>query len=48
MLGNPIDDDPIRTGPIFEASWTHALHCVWPLTPPHTLLLIWDTVILHR
>jgi hypothetical protein len=28
MLGKPITDDPIRTGPIFEASWTHALHCV--------------------
>jgi hypothetical protein len=28
MLGEPISDDPIRSGPIFEASWTHALHCV--------------------
>jgi len=30
MLGEPISDDPIRSGPIFEASWTHALHCVCP------------------
>jgi len=29
MLGKPIDDDPIHTGPIFEASWTHALHCLY-------------------
>jgi hypothetical protein len=28
MLGKPITTDPIRTGPLFEASWTHALHCV--------------------
>lgn len=28
MLGKPITNDPIRTGPLFEASWTHALHCV--------------------
>ncbi|KAL7952253.1 hypothetical protein V8C34DRAFT_319207 [Trichoderma compactum] len=27
LLGNPITDDPIRSGPLFEASWTHALHC---------------------
>lgn len=30
MLGKPIADDPIRSGPIYEASWTHALHCVGP------------------
>jgi len=30
MLGKPITTDPIRTGPLFEASWTHALHCVCP------------------
>ncbi|KAK6595737.1 hypothetical protein H4I96_10056 [Botrytis cinerea] len=29
MLGKPIVDDPIRSGPIFEASWTHALHCLY-------------------
>ncbi|QDS71425.1 hypothetical protein FKW77_003424 [Venturia effusa] len=29
MLGKPITDDPIRSGPIFEASWTHALHCLY-------------------
>jgi len=29
MLGKPIIDDPIRTGPLFEASWTHALHCLY-------------------
>lgn len=28
MLGKPIVDDPIRNGSIYEASWTHALHCV--------------------
>lgn len=28
LLGNPIIDDPIRSGPLFEASWTHAMHCV--------------------
>lgn len=28
LLGDPITDDPLRSGPIFEASWTHALHCV--------------------
>jgi hypothetical protein len=28
LLGEPISDDPIRSGPLFEASWTHALHCV--------------------
>lgn len=29
MLGLPIADDPIRTGAIYEASWTHALHCLY-------------------
>lgn len=29
MLGKPIVDDPIRTGALFEASWTHALHCLY-------------------
>jgi len=29
MLGKPIMDDPIRSGPLFEASWTHALHCLY-------------------
>ncbi|CZT08288.1 hypothetical protein WAI453_007338 [Rhynchosporium graminicola] len=29
MLGKPISDDPLRFGPIFEASWTHALHCLY-------------------
>ncbi|KAH8805142.1 hypothetical protein F5884DRAFT_441358 [Xylogone sp. PMI_703] len=29
LLGNPITDDPIRSGPLFEASWTHALHCLY-------------------
>ena len=28
LLGEPIIDDPLRSGPLFEASWTHALHCV--------------------
>lgn len=28
LLGQPIDDDPDRTGSIYEAAWTHALHCV--------------------
>jgi hypothetical protein len=28
LLGEPIADDPLRSGPLFEASWTHALHCV--------------------
>lgn len=28
LLGNPITDDPLRKGPVFEASWTHAIHCV--------------------
>lgn len=34
MLGQPIDDDPKRSGSLFEASWTHALHCV---SPPNRL-----------
>ncbi|KAI9668156.1 MAG: hypothetical protein M1821_000976 [Bathelium mastoideum] len=29
LLGEPIADDPVRTGPLFEASWTHALHCLY-------------------
>ncbi|UKZ49096.1 hypothetical protein TrVGV298_003335 [Trichoderma virens] len=29
LLGKPITDDPIRSGPLFEASWTHALHCLY-------------------
>lgn len=29
MLGKPIVDDPIRNGSLFEASWTHALHCLY-------------------
>ncbi|KAL9080198.1 MAG: hypothetical protein Q9157_000981 [Trypethelium eluteriae] len=33
LLGEPIADDPIRTGPLFEASWTHALHCVGDADP---------------
>ncbi|TAQ91305.1 hypothetical protein B7494_g276 [Chlorociboria aeruginascens] len=28
MLGKPVMDDPIHTGSIYEASWTHAIHCV--------------------
>lgn len=33
MLGKPITDDPIRNGSIYEASWTHALHCVGSPVP---------------
>lgn len=41
LLGDPITDDPIRSGPLFEASWTHALHCVRPsLLPQSSQLLI--------
>ncbi|MCJ1233597.1 hypothetical protein MMC14_001555 [Varicellaria rhodocarpa] len=29
LLGEPITDDPIRSGPLFEAAWTHALHCLY-------------------
>ncbi|KAF2667142.1 hypothetical protein BT63DRAFT_481585 [Microthyrium microscopicum] len=29
LLGKPILDDPIRSGPLYEASWTHALHCLY-------------------
>jgi len=29
MLGKPIVDDPSRNGSIYEASWTHALHCLY-------------------
>ena len=29
LLGDPITDDPLRSGPIFEASWTHAMHCLY-------------------
>ena len=29
LLGDPITDDPLRSGPLFEASWTHALHCLY-------------------
>lgn len=40
-LGNPIVDDPLRSGPIFEASWTHALHCLYyTLDSYHQLLLL--------
>lgn len=39
LLGQPITDDPIRSGPLFEASWTHALHCVSYITErPYFLL----------
>jgi hypothetical protein len=34
LLGDPITDDPLRSGPLFEASWTHALHCVSKLSLP--------------
>jgi hypothetical protein len=37
MLGKPITDDPIRSGPLFEASWTHALHCVRSILPSQVL-----------
>ncbi|EHL02090.1 hypothetical protein M7I_2046 [Glarea lozoyensis 74030] len=33
-LGKPIVDDPIRNGSLFEASWTHALHCVSSIPTP--------------
>ena len=39
LLGEPIADDPLRTGPLFEASWTHALHCVCAFPQPLTLHL---------
>ncbi|KAH8603102.1 hypothetical protein B0O99DRAFT_20747 [Bisporella sp. PMI_857] len=29
LLGHPIEDDPVRGGPIYEAAWTHALHCLY-------------------
>ncbi|CAG8960095.1 hypothetical protein HYFRA_00010573 [Hymenoscyphus fraxineus] len=28
-IGKPINDDPTHTGPIYEAAWTHALHCLY-------------------
>lgn len=29
LLGEPVNDDPIRSGSIYEASWTHAMHCLY-------------------
>jgi len=29
LLGDPITDDPLRSGPLYEASFTHALHCLY-------------------
>ncbi|PQE08911.1 Thioesterase domain-containing protein [Rutstroemia sp. NJR-2017a WRK4] len=40
MLGKPIVDDPIRSGPIFEASWTHALHCLYYTVDTYHQLVI--------
>lgn len=43
LLGSPIVDDPIRSGPLFEASWTHALHCLYyTLDSYHQLLLLYQ------
>jgi hypothetical protein len=39
MLGEPIADDPLRSGPLFEASWTHALHCVSRFSKANSLPL---------
>ncbi|KPI40195.1 uncharacterized protein AB675_11399 [Cyphellophora attinorum] len=41
LLGNPITDDPLRSGPLYEASWTHSLHCLYHLVDSyHQLLLL--------
>lgn len=29
MLGNPVSDDPVRSGPLFEVTWAHSLHCLY-------------------
>jgi len=40
LLGQPISDDPIREGPLFEASWTHALHCLYYTVDTYHQLLL--------
>jgi len=40
MIGKPISDDPIRSGPLFEASWTHALHCLYYTVDTYHQLVI--------
>jgi len=39
-LGEPISDDPIRDGPLYEASWTHALHCLYYSVDTYHQLLV--------
>ena len=46
LLGNPITDDPLRSGPLYEASWTHSLHCLYHLVDSyHQLLLLASPLI---
>jgi hypothetical protein len=40
LLGNPISDDPLRSGPLFEASWTHAIHCLYYAVDSYHQLLV--------
>jgi hypothetical protein len=40
LLGNPITDDPLRSGPLFEASWTHAIHCLYYAVDSYHQLLV--------
>lgn len=40
MLGKPIVTDPIHKGPVFEASWTHALHCLYYTVDSYHQLVI--------
>ncbi|KIV98730.1 uncharacterized protein PV09_09513 [Verruconis gallopava] len=40
LLGNPITDDPLRSGPLFEASWTHAIHCLYYAVDSYHQLLL--------
>ena len=46
LLGNPITDDPLRTGPLYEASWTHSLHCLCHLVDSYHQLLLLASPIL--
>ncbi|KAG9235084.1 hypothetical protein BJ875DRAFT_282507 [Amylocarpus encephaloides] len=40
FIGLPITDDPIRNGSLFEASWTHALHCLYYTVDSYHMLTV--------
>ena len=40
LLGEPISDDAARSGPLYEASWAHSLHCLYYVLDSYHALVV--------